>query len=126
MKVRIQLSLLAILLMAPCGGCKGAELREETIAPDEALLEDGMTLLDKKDFIESRNSFQTLTCDSPPPGDWHSAGRLIVGFLIVDMATLEALSPCGMTRAVPHRLAVPRRRHRSRMQCVPRCGPGAP
>ena len=64
MKVRIQLSLLAILLMAPCGR-KGAELREETIAPDKALFENGMKLLDKKDFIKSRQSFQTLISTYP-------------------------------------------------------------
>ena len=47
--------------MASCGGCKD----EETITPDKALFENGMKLLDKKDFIKSRQSFQTLISTYP-------------------------------------------------------------
>ncbi len=65
MNVRTQLSLLAIFLMAPCGGRKGSELRGETIAPDKTLFENAMKLLDKKHFIKSHHSFQTLINNYP-------------------------------------------------------------
>lgn len=52
------ISVLALLLLA-CGQ-KSAELQEGAVAPDATLFENGMTYLEKNQFIKSRLSFQTL------------------------------------------------------------------
>ncbi|MDE2927075.1 MAG: outer membrane protein assembly factor BamD [Acidobacteriota bacterium] len=67
MRTVIRLTLLAsaLIVLASCGGRKGADLQEGAVAPDKTLFENGMKFLGKKHFIKSRLSFQTLISTYP-------------------------------------------------------------
>ena len=63
--VRLTLVASALIVLASCGGRKGADLQEGAVAPDKTLFENGMKFLGKKHFIKSRLSFQTLISTYP-------------------------------------------------------------
>ena len=63
--VRLTLLASALIVLASCGGRKGADLQEGAVAPDKTLFENGMKFLGKKHFIKSRLSFQTLISTYP-------------------------------------------------------------
>ena len=63
--VRLTLMASALIVLASCGGRKGADLQEGAVAPDKTLFENGMKFLGKKHFIKSRLSFQTLISTYP-------------------------------------------------------------
>ncbi len=59
------LSISLIVLLVSCGDHEGLKPREEPRSPAQTLFENGMKLLGKKHFIESRRTFQTLITTYP-------------------------------------------------------------
>jgi outer membrane protein assembly factor BamD len=79
MRFRLYITLVSlglIILFAGCGQ-KGAGLQEGAVAPDTQLFENGMTYLDKNQYIKARLSFQTLI-NTYPDSEYTPASFLAI------------------------------------------------
>lgn len=79
MKDRLYIALIAIGLAVIFSGCgqKSAGLQEGAVAPDTQLFENGMTYLEKNQYIKSRLSFQTLI-NTYPDSEYTPASFLAI------------------------------------------------
>jgi len=79
MKNRLYIALITIGLVIVFSGCgqKSAGLQEGAVAPDTQLFENGMTYLEKNQFIKSRLSFQTLI-NTYPDSEYTPASFLAI------------------------------------------------